>query len=75
VPLPAWATPTPPGFALAASTKSARVLKGESCRTTSTTGCSAIDAIGLKSFSGSNGIFAYRDGLIARFDACPMPMV
>ncbi|MNT79486.1 hypothetical protein D3C72_2188210 [compost metagenome] len=58
MPLPAWPMLNSPGLALAALMKSASVRNGESARTTSTTGCTAISTMGVKSFKGSKGILA-----------------
>ena len=75
VPLPAEAMLRPSGLALAAATTSARLRYGASAATTSTIGCAETSPIGAKSFSGSNGSFAYSAGLIARLAVWPMAIV
>ena len=58
VPLPGWASETACGFAFAAATRSASVRSGDFADTTTTRPWEAIEPIGARSLSGSNGIFA-----------------
>src|SRR6185437_6459281 len=63
-------------FCFAQAINSASVLDGTcSVATTKTLGNSQVIDAGIKSFSASYGILAYRNGLIARLAIVAAPMV